>query len=666
MKQIGLFVLLMLFGICIVHGQYVANFEGNGEVKTAYASGNVNLGGISWNLNNVLIGTDSADWKNGIRSARLRGYSTSVMTMLADKPNGLGNLSFYYRRYSSDSQVDWCVEYSINSGNTWIQAGEVFTAPSTDVPQQFSCPINVSGNVRIRIKRATESGNSNNRLNIDDITLTDFTGLGLAVVQTAPIHSITANSAISGGEVLSDGGAVVTSRGVCYSTMPSPSLVHQYTVNGSGTGSFSSTITNLAAQTIFYVRAYATNSQGTSYGEEYSFSTSGNSPPASPLALPASGVSVSSFTANWNASIGASGYRIDVASNGSFSALIPGYNNYYCTSTNVQIGGLSASSTYYYRIRAVNAYGTSANSNAISVQTHQDDPYNGYYESVQGLSGLTLKNALHDLIDSNTYSSYDGAKTFLFQDLDNSYGVVRCVYTGRDYTINSTYNGGSDPNTEHTFAQSWFGSSEVSIKKADVHHLFITDATVNSSRGNLPFDVVVNANATFPTFNGYLSKRGSNSSGQLVFEPANQHKGNLARALLYFSVRYNMSLTSGGVDMLGRMIEWHYLDPVDDVERNRNDLVYIHQGNRNPFVDHPEYVSYIWQGGMALQAPIVSINLSGANIILQWNNVSGTNSYKIEASNNPNEGFEAIGYTGNTYYVQPAISRKFFRVIALD
>ncbi|MBW6513348.1 MAG: endonuclease [Candidatus Syntrophosphaera sp.] len=163
-----------IFAFSLGFGLYVVNFEGPSEIKPAYASGTVNLSGLDWDLTEVLIGTLEADFKNGERSARLRGYGTSAMTMLEDKSGGLGTLSFLYRRYGTDPQVDWKAEYSVDAGNSWIQIGSSFTAPASDVPQTFSQAVNMPGNVRIRVKRATETGTSNNRLNIDDITLTDY------------------------------------------------------------------------------------------------------------------------------------------------------------------------------------------------------------------------------------------------------------------------------------------------------------------------------------------------------------------------------------------------------------------------------------------------------------------------------------------------------------
>jgi len=219
----------------------------------------------------------------------------------------------------------------------------------------------------------------------------------------------------------------------------------------------------------------------------------------------------------------------------------------------------------------------------------------GYYDGVVGLSGDALQSALQTLISTNTNSDYDGAKEEMFGYVDNHNNTVRCVYTGQDYSVpqgsmpNQTY-----LNCEHTFAQSWFGSSESTIKRADIHHLFPTTSNVNSSRGNLPFDIVTSVDNTYTYANGYVSKRGANINGTTCFEPADQHKGDLARALLYFNVRYNESLTQGGINMMETLLAWQAADPVDAAEELRNDEIWNYQNNRNPFVDHPEFIAYIW------------------------------------------------------------------------
>lgn len=184
-------VLAMGFAVSL-YADYTVNFEGTGETKTSYASGTVNLSGLDWDMTEALIGDLSADFKNGLRSARMRGYGTSSMTMLADKANGIGTVSFQYRRYGTDAQVDWKVEYSTNGGTSWTQIGSSFTAPASDVVQTFSESVNSDGNIRIRIKRATETGTTNKRLNIDDITITDYSG-GNPLVATPAITPGTDN-----------------------------------------------------------------------------------------------------------------------------------------------------------------------------------------------------------------------------------------------------------------------------------------------------------------------------------------------------------------------------------------------------------------------------------------------------------------------------------------
>jgi len=174
LRQFGVAAVALMVCFGAANADYLVDFEA-APAKGAYASGDVVLNGIAWNMAEALIGGgEPADWKNGLKSARMRGYGASSMTMLEDKTGGVGTVSFYYRCYGTDAQVDWKVEYSTDEGDTWTQVGEDFTAPVSETEQLFSEEINVVGNVRIRIKRATESGKDNRRLCIDDILLTDY------------------------------------------------------------------------------------------------------------------------------------------------------------------------------------------------------------------------------------------------------------------------------------------------------------------------------------------------------------------------------------------------------------------------------------------------------------------------------------------------------------
>jgi uncharacterized protein (TIGR02145 family) len=114
----------------------------------------------------------------------------------------------------------------------------------------------------------------------------------LATITTNAITSITGTSAISGGNVSNDGGTLLTQRGICYGTSPSPTTANTTIMSGSGVGSFTSNITGLTANTTYYVRAYANNSAGTSYGNELSFTTTAGSI----VSNPGAGVTFDGFT----------------------------------------------------------------------------------------------------------------------------------------------------------------------------------------------------------------------------------------------------------------------------------------------------------------------------------------------------------------------------------
>jgi hypothetical protein len=248
-----LYILLFLaFSLFTAKAQYTVNFEN--EAKTSYVSATVALSGIDWNMTEALIGNAAADWKNGTKSARMRGYGTSSMTMLANKTGGIGNLSFLYRRYGTDAQVDWKVEYSVNNGTDWVQAGNTFTASASDDVQTFSAQLDINSDVRIRIKRATETGTSNNRLNIDDIVMTDFGGVAspsLAIgspsngAVLAPGSDVTVNLTVS-NFVVGNPGAGIDGH-INYTLTPGGSMVMKFDTNpilftGLGAGIYTLTL----------------------------------------------------------------------------------------------------------------------------------------------------------------------------------------------------------------------------------------------------------------------------------------------------------------------------------------------------------------------------------------------------------------------------------------
>ena len=138
---------------------------------------------------------------------------------------------------------------------------------------------------------------------------------GQAEVTTSAITSITATSATGGGNVTADGGNTVT-RGVCWSTSVNPTIANSLTTDGTGTGTYTSAIIGLVPGTLYHVRAYVTNTAGTAYGSDLSFTTAAL---AVPVATAASGIGSTGFTSNWKAVEGATTYNLDVSAYPTFS-----------------------------------------------------------------------------------------------------------------------------------------------------------------------------------------------------------------------------------------------------------------------------------------------------------------------------------------------------------
>lgn len=160
-------------------GQYVVDFEGAGETKGGYASGIVTLSGLDWDLTQALIGTDANDMKNGARAARIRLNSGvyGALTMLENKPYGIGTVSFLYSRanFSGDrtgTAPRFVVEYSIDDGSTWVQTGKEVNLAGVDELTLFFSEVYIAEEARIRIRQT--GGTSGKRWNVDDIVITDF------------------------------------------------------------------------------------------------------------------------------------------------------------------------------------------------------------------------------------------------------------------------------------------------------------------------------------------------------------------------------------------------------------------------------------------------------------------------------------------------------------
>jgi endonuclease I len=251
----------------------------------------------------------------------------------------------------------------------------------------------------------------------------------------------------------------------------------------------------------------------------------------------------------------------------------------------------------------------------------------GYYLSADGKSGTVLQQALHDIIDNHTELSYSALWTALTRTDKKTDGTVWDMYSdipggtpvyifvfGQDQCGNYSKEGDCY-NREHSFPKSWF--NDLTPMYTDLHHIVATDGWVNNKRGNYPYGVT--GSAEWISTNG--SKVGLSSypgyTG-MVFEPINNYKGDFARIILYMAVRY-FGEDAGwtGSDMvtgsqpkewaLKMLMEWNTIDPVSQKEKDRNDSVFVIQGNRNPFIDNLTYANLIWGTQSSSDAGLFSL-----------------------------------------------------------
>lgn len=228
--------------------------------------------------------------------------------------------------------------------------------------------------------------------------------------------------------------------------------------------------------------------------------------------------------------------------------------------------------------------------------------YIGYYAGAEDLVGEILKAFLHDLIDDHTVISYAALWEALAEsdeDPNNSNNII-LFYTG--VSISKLEHGGDvgEWNREHVWARSHGGLKEF-ITDSDMHHVRPTDVMMNSKRAALDFD-----NGGSIVYDGTIAT--DNYSDSDSWEPRDEVKGDVARMMFYMAVRYegddgfvdlelNDSVNNIYSPFIGRLsvlLEWHLNDLPDEFEMNRNDVIFSYQGNRNPFIDHPEFVLLIW------------------------------------------------------------------------
>ncbi|WP_322959369.1 endonuclease [Mycoplasmopsis cynos] len=244
---------------------------------------------------------------------------------------------------------------------------------------------------------------------------------------------------------------------------------------------------------------------------------------------------------------------------------------------------------------------------------YQYDSSNNYYAELEGKKGQKLFEAIINLQTKNNkklktlsynklpefYNKYDAFKdkyyekdgTLLDIYSENPYG--KDPYEYKTYIKGSGTNEGDGTNREHIIPQSWFNKAEPI--RHDAHFVWPTDIKVNNIRSNWPHGNVVNPTNTTKN----LSKLGRDQNNQVVFEPIDEFKGDIARAYLYFlvtyakdKINYKNSIYTNAFpyikkEFLNTYLNWNIQDKVDAWDIHRNNVIFQYQGNRNPFIDYP-------------------------------------------------------------------------------
>lgn len=316
----------------------------------------------------------------------------------------------------------------------------------------------------------------------------------------------------------------------------------------------------------------------------------------------------------------------------------------------------------------------------LSFTSNAAEP-SGYYSSCEGKSGAALLSQLHQVVGNPHVVSYDGLWS-LFNTSDiTPNGYIWDMYSTKQWTPGKSkcgnyQNVGDCYNREHSMPKSWFDDAKPMY--SDAYHLYPTDGKVNGQRSNYPFGECANG-TTLPGNGGVkaLGKLGTSTfpgySGK-VFEPDDQYKGDFARSYFYMAAAYNSKISNWNSDMLAHnkypvfsswacelLLKWHRQDPVSQKELDRNEVVAANQGNRNPFIDHPELVEHIWGDkkttGWSVnisQSPELTLPVEGYVLDLGATVAGHSISAPVTVKGLALDGNVSLAASGNGFSVAPA------------
>lgn len=261
--------------------------------------------------------------------------------------------------------------------------------------------------------------------------------------------------------------------------------------------------------------------------------------------------------------------------------------------------------------------------------------YEGYYSSVTTniLSNSTsLKSTLNQIVSSNVKKiSYSDATTSLktIDSYDGDY--VECIYTGERLGKDNSGSASGQWNKEHVWAKSHGFNDQKYDAYSDLHHLRVSEARINSSRSNSYFDEVSN-----PTNKDDYGNKWTST----VFEPRDEVKGYIG--------------------ILNTILKWNFEDPVDSRELYRNEEIYKEQGNRNPFIDHPELAYYLYKTECESKSITESYSLSHITPVLKNDSkIEEVNAKIKEIGTVTLESKTKIEEAEESYYALDDVSKSF-------
>ncbi len=288
----------------------------------------------------------------------------------------------------------------------------------------------------------------------------------------------------------------------------------------------------------------------------------------------------------------------------------------------------------------------------------------GYYLSAENLNGEYLRVALTGIIRTHTVLTYTPGLWTAYYSTDvkpngklwDTYSDIPGGTPAYEYTMGADQCSSSSPtaeggcyNREHTWPQSKFGSA--APMQTDLFLVYPSDYYVNSNRSDLPYGIVGTATKTFTNHSKIGNNTYTGAPAGNCYEPNDSFKGDLARTYFYISTCYRndsaafsnwematqVNLTPWTAQML---LEWHHNDPVSQKEINRNNAAYTIQGNRNPFIDRPEFADCIWGTGNCIGLGVTSPagnrsafslfpNPATSEITINWNNAGDESGIKV-------------------------------------